>query len=320
MSFSSIVKEELVGVKLGSHGEKLALLCGLTHTSAAVTLGRRGMGIEYVSENEHVAELAKNLTAELYGLENSTAERRQEGLKKSNFVVRVQGKGCRALLVDCGNLPQNDEEEFIPGMVPKSILEDDKRARCFLRGAFLGGGSVSDPKKGYHLEIVARQERFAQSVCSAAAEYGVNGKVTRRKANYIYYLKEGESVSDFLSLIGAMNGTMEFEQIRVLRFMANDINRRTNFEDANMQKAAMASAQQRRDIQTLIDEGGFAKLPDKLKQTAEARLNNPEATLGELAAELGVGKSCLNHRLARLSAMAEDIRLHGGEAANGKEQ
>ena len=73
MSFSSIVKEELVGVKLGSHGEKLALLCGLTHTSAAVTLGRRGMGIEYVSENEHVAELAKNLTAELYGLENSTA-------------------------------------------------------------------------------------------------------------------------------------------------------------------------------------------------------------------------------------------------------
>ena len=110
MSFSSIVKEELVGVKLGSHGEKLALLCGLTHTSAAVTLGRRGMGIEYVSENEHVAELAKNLTAELYGLENSTAERRQEGLKKSNFVVRVQGKGCRALLMDCGNLPQNDEE------------------------------------------------------------------------------------------------------------------------------------------------------------------------------------------------------------------
>ena len=114
-----------------------------------------------------------------------------------------------------------------------------------------------------------------------------------------------------------MNGTMEFEQIRVLRFMANDINRRTNFEDANMQKAAMASAQQRMDIQLIIKEQGIESLGDKLRQTAEARINNPEATLTELAKELDITKSCLTYRLKKLSQMAEDIRLHGSGAMEG---
>ena len=231
--------------------------------------------------------------------------------------MHVSGEGCRQLLIDCGSLPNDDNEDFQPGKIPESMAESDERMRCLLRGAFLGGGSVSDPKKGYHLEIVTRQENFADTLRAAAEGYGIRAKVTARKANYIFYLKEGESVSDFLSLVGAMNGTMEFEQIRVLRFMANDINRRTNFEDANMQKAAMASAQQRMDIQLIIKEQGIESLGDKLRQTAEARINNPEATLTELAKELDITKSCLTHRLKKLSQMAEDIRLHGSGAMEG---
>lgn len=317
MSFSSTVKDELAGIKTQSREERLSILCGLTHTAAAVTLGRGGLGIEYVSESENVAELARALTAELYGLNASFSTRKQEGLKRSSIIVHVSGEGCRQLLIDCGSLPNDDNEDFQPGKIPESMAESDERMRCLLRGAFLGGGSVSDPKKGYHLEIVTRQESFADILRSAAEGYGIRAKVTARKANYIFYLKEGESVSDFLSLVGAMNGTMEFEQIRVLRFMANDINRRTNFEDANMQKAAMASAQQRLDIQLIIKEHGMESLGDKLRQTAEARINNPEATLTELAKELDITKSCLTHRLKKLSQMAEDIRLHGSGAMEG---
>lgn len=264
-----------------------------------------------------MAELARALTAELYGLNASFSTRKQEGLKRSSIIVHVSGEGCRQLLIDCGSLPNDDNEDFQPGKIPESMAESDERMRCLLRGAFLGGGSVSDPKKGYHLEIVTRQENFADTLRAAAEGYGIRAKVTARKANYIFYLKEGESVSDFLSLVGAMNGTMEFEQIRVLRFMANDINRRTNFEDANMQKAAMASAQQRMDIQLIIKEQGIESLGDKLRQTAEARINNPEATLTELAKELDITKSCLTHRLKKLSQMAEDIRLHGSGAMEG---
>lgn len=313
MSFSSNVKDDLVKLKLQSAEEKAALLCALTHTAGAITLGRGGLAIEYVSENDNVAKLAESLAKEIYGLSATVAAREVEGLKRRSVVVRVGGENCRRLLVESGCLPKDDDEDFIPGNIPQNMINTDGKVRCFMRGAFLGAGSISDPEKGYHLELVLRQQGFAQNLAEKAAVYGISGKVTARKSNFIYYLKEGEGVSDFLSLIGAMQATMEFERIRVLRFMSNDLNRRTNFEDANMQKAAMSSARHRLDIQTLIDGGEFDKLPVKLKQTAEARLNNPEATLTELAAELGVGKSCLNHRLNKLSALAEDIRLHGAD-------
>lgn len=319
MSFSSSVKEELVAIKLQGRPEKLSLLCGLTHTAAAVTLGRGGIGIEYVSESENVAQLAKTLTGELYGLQASFSERKLEGFKRSSIVTHISGANCRQLLCACGSLPAQEDEPFEPGSIPQEMTASDERMRCLLRGAFLGGGSVNDPKKGYHLEIVTRQERFADTLRDAAELYGIRAKVTARKANYIFYLKEGESVADFMRLVGAMKGTMQFEEIRVLRFMANDINRRTNFEDANMQKAAKASAQQRLDIELIIKEQGLNSLGDKLSQTAEARLNDPEATLGELAAQLEITKSCLTHRLKKLSQIAEDIRLHGGKAAQSKE-
>lgn len=96
MSFSSMVKDELVGIKTQSREERLSILCGLTHTAAAVTLGRGGLGIEYVSESENVAELARALTAELYGLNASFSTRKQEGLKRSSIIVHVSGEGCQA--------------------------------------------------------------------------------------------------------------------------------------------------------------------------------------------------------------------------------
>ena len=104
MSFSSTVKDELVGIKTQSREERLSILCGLTHTAAAVTLGRGGLGIEYVSESENVAELARALTAELYGLNASFSTRKQEGLKRSSIIVHASGEGCRQLLIDCGSL------------------------------------------------------------------------------------------------------------------------------------------------------------------------------------------------------------------------
>lgn len=107
-----------------------------------------------------------------------------------------------------------------------------------------------------------------------------------------------------------MEGMLAFENARVLRNVANDLNRRSNFEDANMQKAAQAAAQQLVDIELLSRETGLANLPPKLREAAEARLNNPEATLTELAELLDIGKSGMNHRLNKLSALAEDIRLH----------
>lgn len=319
MSFSSELKIELTQVKTADRDERCALLCALTHTSAYMKLGRGGLSVEYITELRQTAELTSKLVAELYPrLEISSSMKEQEGLKSKNYVVEVRGEGCKKLLVDFGCLPE--DEEFEQGSIPFRFAESERLEKAFLRGAFLGAGSMSDPGKGYHLEIVCRHERFAQSICAMLTGFGINAKTSVRKNSFIVYMKDGESISDMLCLAGAVDKMLGFENIRVMRFMANDVNRRSNFDMANIEKTARASAQQLIDITLIADSRGLDSLPQALRQTAEARLNNPEATLGELAQELDIGKSGANHRLAKLAAIADDIRLHGsGRAIKEKE-
>ena len=175
----------------------------------------------------------------------------------------------------------------------------------------MGAGSVSDPKKGYHLEIVCRHERFAQELCGLLADYGLPARYAQRKNAYVAYLKEGEMVAGFLTLTGAMNSTLAFEEARVMRQVAGSVNRIHNFEDANMNKAATAAAAQLVDIECIQRAKGLQSLPPRLREAAELRLNNPEATLSELAQMAEVSKSGLNHRFAKLAALAEEYRGSG---------
>ncbi|HWQ58479.1 MAG TPA: DNA-binding protein WhiA [Clostridia bacterium] len=315
MSFSSGLKDELTKARCTGADERNALLCALAHTSASMKFSAGGLSIEFVTESQSVAELIAKLAADLYALSATLLVRRQEGLGKKNYVVSASGTDCAKLLADYGCLPREGAEDYIPGMVPDAFLLGEKVARCFIRGAFLGAGSLSDPRKGYHLEIVCRYERFAQILRDLLADFEINARVSERKQGLVVYLKDGESIADFLRLVGAVDAVLAFENIRVIRFTANELNRRSNFESANMQKTARANAQQLVDIRLIHDTRGLTALPPPLRETAEARLNNEEASLAELARELSIGKSGLNHRLAKLAAIAEDIRLHG---AGGK--
>lgn len=319
MSFSSELKHELVKARCTGADERNALLCAIAHTSASMKFGAGGLSVEFVTENQSAAELTAKLAGELYGLSATLFARRQEGLKRNSYVVSASGAGCARLLSDYGCLPREGAEDYVPGAVPDAFLLGERITRCFLRGAFLGAGSLSDPRKGYHLEIVCRYERFAEILQGLLADFEINARVSARKQDYVVYLKDGESISDFLRLAGAVDAVLAFENVRVLRFMANDLNRRSNFESANMQKTARASAQQLIDIRLIMDAKGLETLPPQLRETAEARLNNEEASLAELARELDIGKSGLNHRLAKLSAIAEGIRLHGVKARKGNE-
>lgn len=311
MSFSSKTKDELSTLRFKDDAARRAALAALTHTAGSITLGRRGMGIEYVTENQNVGQMIAQLACRLYPVEASLSLREHERLKAKNTVVMLSGAGCAALLEASGCLPSGDAEAPLEmGRVPETLFAGPECVQGFLRGAFLGSGSVSDPSKGYHLEIVCRHERFAQELCARMDALSLNAKTAKRKSAFIAYMKEGESISEFLTYIGAMESMLSFESARVLRNVANDLNRRSNFEDANMQKAAQAAAQQLIDIELINREMGLMNLPPKLREAAEARLNNPEATLAELAELLGIGKSGMNHRLSKLSAMAEDIRLH----------
>lgn len=317
MSFASDVKEELVQLRLKTDGEKRSLLCALTYSAGSMTLGREGLGVQYTTENGAVGELIAQLAAQLYSVEANMRLSESTRLRSRCTVVRLSGAGCRTLLLDSGCL--SGEEELTLGHIPDTLVERDDERRCYLRGAFLGAGSVSDPRKGYHLEIVCRHERFAKELCVLLAEYGLIARSSQRKSAYVTYLKEGERVSDFLTLVGAMNSTLAFEQARVVRQVSGSVNRIRNFEDANMNKAAAAAAAQLVDIEYIQSARGLDTLPPRLREVAELRLNNPEATLSELSELAEISKSGLNHRFAKLSQLAEELRQEGAGRLNMEE-
>lgn len=181
----------------------------------------------------------------------------------------------------------------------------------YLSVLFLRNGSISDPEKFYHMEFVCTDEAEARNLEELIADFHIMAKMIERKGHYIVYLKESDAISDMLSLMGAHQSLMKFENIRILKEMRENIQRQVNCETANLQKTVSAAVRQTQDIELIRDKLGFAHLPENLREIAELRLKMPSATLKELAeqAEEPIGKSGVNHRLRRLSQIAEDLRL-----------
>ena len=190
------------------------------------------------------------------------------------------------------------------------LLAKDCCRRAFLRGAFIGSGSISAPEKYYHLEVVCTDGDFADQVCGVMREMGLDGKIVLRKKTCVVYIKEADQIVTMLGEMGAGYSLMNLENVRILREMKGSINRRVNCETANMNRTAVMSARQIRDIMYIRDHGGLGQLKPRLREVAEARLMNPEASLGELGMLLAspIGKSGVNHRLQKLSAIAEELK------------
>jgi len=182
--------------------------------------------------------------------------------------------------------------------------------RAFIRGAFLASGSISAPEKGYHFEIVCNTAEKAQRLCDMIGSFGIEAKVTLRKKNYIVYIKEGSQIVDILNVMEAHVALMNFENIRILKEMRNSVNRQVNCETANINKTVNAAVKQIEDIRYIERVKGFESLRDNLAEIAGLRLQYPEATLKELGMMLNpqVGKSGVNHRLRKLSVIADELR------------
>lgn len=190
------------------------------------------------------------------------------------------------------------------------ITRDSCCKRAFLRGAFLAGGSVSDPEKTYHLEIAAHYRDFASLIRTIINTYALHSKVIRRKGSMVVYLKEGENIVDFLNIIGAHRALLTLENIRILKEMRNNVNRLVNCETANLDKTVNASVRQISNIKYIQQHIGLETLPENLKEIAVMRLKHTDASLRELGDMLNppLGKSGVNHRLRKLEKIADDYR------------
>ena len=289
MSFSSNVKEELEKVIPNSRHCQVAELAAMIHLGCKIRLSNG-----YPEEITIVSE-------------NSSVSRKYFTLLKKTFMINgITEKVLQAvkILDESGHLHSLSEE------INPVLLKNSCCRRAFLRGAFLCFGSVSDPNKGYHLEFVCEYEAWAEQIRQVVASFDIEARIIRRKKYYVVYLKEGAGIVDLLNVIGAHRCLMELENLRVEKEVRNSINRQVNCEAANITKTVNAANKQIQDIELLQKHYGLSNLPENLRQMAKIRLEHPESSLQELGGYLNppVGKSGVNHRLRKLSEIAEKIR------------
>lgn len=182
--------------------------------------------------------------------------------------------------------------------------------RLFLRDVFLRSGSVSDPEKSYHFEIVCATKPEAERILTAIRDFGLDAKTVERKGHTVVYLKEAEQIADMLKILGASKSLLSYENVRIVKEMRNSVNRQVNCETANLGKTIGAAVRQVSDIRFIEERQGLSSLPENLREMAEIRLLHPEASLPELGTYFTppIGKSGVNHRLRKISEIAEDLR------------
>lgn len=190
------------------------------------------------------------------------------------------------------------------------LLEEECCRASFLRGVFFAGGSVTDPLKRYHLELATSHLQVSRELEALLRDNGFPPKGVRRNGSYITYFKQSDQIEDFLTLIGAPVAAMSVMSAKMEKDLRNSVNRRLNCDNANLDKAVDAALEHTEAIRRLMDAGVLEQLSDRLQETAAARLENPELSLSELADSLNppVSKSCLNHRLRKLTGLARELR------------
>lgn len=286
MSFSSEIKQELS--KTNNLKNKEELEYELIGYLVSTNVDEDKTYTKYATESEYNINRFNKLLSNLnidYDI----------SIQGNNYIIKLKTKDINIIKNNILNLIKDNK-----------IKENFKK--CFIIGAFMGSGSINNPNKTYHLEISLKSDNYANIVKNIIVEFGINFKSLNRNNSYSLYLKDGEQISNFLALIGASKAVLKFEEIRVIREMRNDINRKVNCETANLNKVINTAVRQIEDIKLIYKKE--IKLPESLSEIAELRLNNPDASLLELGKMLKnpIGKSGVNHRLNKIKEIANNLR------------
>ena len=291
MSFSRKVKEELLEHYARARHCDIAELSAIVHMAGEFKVGHGGVCcLKVHTENLGVARKCFTLLVKTFNIKTDVVVRRNTG--KDNYSYYIYAKG----------------EELLA--IRDTIVQAVCCKRAYIRGAFIASGSMSDPSKSYHFEIVCNDENQAEHLKEMMNSFGVDAKIVQRKRTYVVYLKEGSQIVDILNVMEAHVALMELENIRIVKDMRNTVNRKVNCETANINKTVNAAVKQIEDIRLLEEKVGLESLNEGLEEIARLRLQYPEATLKELGLMLNpqVGKSGVNHRLRKLSLLADDLR------------
>ena len=313
MSFSSSVKDELSRQMPGARHCQIAetaailSLCGRVKISAS-----DHFWIEIHTENVAVARKYFTLLKKTFNIRTDVSIRSgiNPGRSRTYIVAVREHEEALKVLQAVKLINSQGEIGENLSLIRNVVLQNACCRRAFIRGAFLAAGSISAPEKFYHFEIVCPTEPKAEQLKNIIATFDIEAKIVPRKKYYVVYIKEGSQIVDILNVMEAPVSLMELENIRIVKEMRVSVNRQVNCETANINKTVSAAVKQIEDIRFIQSVAGLSGLPESLQEMARIRLERPEATLKELgeALEPPVGKSGVNHRLRKLSLVAEELR------------
>lgn len=311
MSFSAEVKEELAEYIPGGRHCQIAELAAIIVFCGKIRITESG-NYRLLIHTENICTVKKfsSLLEKVFGIKGEISVRINKAKKTLIYTILVKNNLAAEVLVGIKFLNKDGNIRDDYSLVSNLIVQNTCCKKAFIRGAFLAAGSLGDPEKGYHFEIVAGSEEQAEELIEIFSELGIRSKFVRRKNHYPVYFKESDVISEFLGLTEAHISLMKFENIRIYKDVKNKVNRKVNCETANIKKTASAAAKQLDDIYYLKNINKLDKLPDGLRELAKLRMEYPDATLKELGVLLSepLGKSGVNHRLNKISRIADENR------------
>ena len=311
ISFARLVKEESAKAER-SVSEKKALLSSFVRINGYLRIRGKQEGLELSSENSAIAKCVYQYLHELYGVDVRFAYTRSAGfLKRMVYHVIVDD--------EAGKILEDLEVDFFNPEKPKNVISSSEEIAAYLTGAFLAGGSVNNPaSRSYHLEICVKDEGFAKFLLKIWSKYQPHPfscKLSKRRNQFVLYLKRGDEISDFLVLMGAKDQCLAFEDVRISRDFSSIGNRLSNLDTANYGRVVLASKRQIEEINYLFEKEGKENISNpKLLALMELRVKNPDASLDELSKLLSeelnteISKSNVNHLLRYVHTHAEELR------------
>lgn len=297
MSFTAGVKNELATLAFESECCKRSFAYGFLLYGKSFTTRSVSCATDYAE----VMQAFERTIAETSGVKTTVTR-----LRSGKYVLKIPAVEDRKRIIEYFDHAVNS----ISLRINRGVFEDDECYGSFLRGVFLSCGSIANPDKNYHLEFVIPFHNLSLDLLKILTDFGLKAKLILRKYSYVVYLKDSESIEDLLTLMGAVNSSLELMGIKIQKDVRNKINRQMNFESANMSRSIEAGLAQVEAIEIIEEKQGLDSLSDELKEVAILRRENPDMSLKQLGENLTVpiSRSGVNHRLMKIMEIADKYR------------
>ena len=314
MNFGKVIKNEILSKLPKSKCCKMAFLAGLVRGSGSLYIKDGDLALDFALSGEEFAYAVSSYFDTLFSYqirELSVAEDRLN--KKDRFVISITGEETVDILTALGIVSDDGNEISVNFKLFADFTKKECCLKSFLRGLFVSSGSCTVPDfkekgtTGYHLELAFTHTAPASEMVGKLLEYGIEAKALRRKESIVVYVKNSESIKNFIALIGAPVSVLKLTDLIINKELSNNSNRQANCDLGNVNRQIEAFEKQLNAINKIKEKKGLNSLKPDLKETAIARIENPEETLMELATRLGVSKSCLNHRLRKIVQISDEL-------------